>query len=201
MATTQNAAAAAVKSIKGTRTEQAIVNAYISESQAYTRYTYYAQQAQKENLFPIQQVFEETAANELHHGKVFMKMLEGGVVNCNVGVDAVKIQDTASNLRISINEEHYEAMDQYFADAKVAEAEGFPDIASHFRAIAEVEKHHMERFSRYLKRLEDGTLWKREEPISWECMVCGYIFVGTEPPAVCPACDHPYQHYRALDMD
>ena len=126
MATTQKAAAAAVKSIKGTRTEQAIVNAYISESQAYTRYIYYAQQAQKENLFPIQQVFEETAANELHHGKVFMKMLEGGVVNCNVGVDAVKIQDTASNLRISINEEHYEAMDQYFADAKVAEEEGFP---------------------------------------------------------------------------
>lgn len=78
MATTQKAAAAAVKSIKGTRTEQAIVNAYISESQAYTRYIYYAQQAQKENLFPIQQVFEETAANELHHGKVFMKMLEGG---------------------------------------------------------------------------------------------------------------------------
>ena len=187
--------------LKGTKTEQNLWEAFAGESQARNKYTFFASVAKKEGYEQLAAIFEETAANELHHGKVFMKMLEGGVVNCNVGVDAVKIQDTASNLRISINEEHYEAMDQYFADAKVAEEEGFSDIASHFRAIAEVEKHHMERFSRYLKRLEDGTLWKREEPISWECMVCGYIFVGTEPPAVCPACDHPYQHYRALDMD
>ena len=195
-ATTQPA-----KSIKGTRTEQAIVNAYINESQAYARYTFYAKQANKEGYFPIEQIFNETAANELHHAKVFMKMLEGGQVACSVGVDAIQPVDTATNLRISISEESNEGVAQYQNDAKVAEEEGFPEIADHFRAIAEVEKHHMERFERYLKRVEDGTVWKRDHEISWKCLVCGYVFVGTEPPAVCPGCDHPYQHYMALDMD
>lgn len=189
------------KSIKGTRTEQALVSAYMAETQAYARYTFYAKQATKEDLYPIQEIFEETAANELHHAKVFMKMLEGGQVNCTLGVDAIKPVDTATNLRIAISEERNEGVDQYIADAKVAEEEGFPEIADHFRAIAAVEKHHLERFERYLKRLEDGTLWKRDHEISWKCLVCGYVFVGTEPPAVCPACDHPYQHYMALDMD
>lgn len=189
------------KSIKGTQTEKNLVAAFIGESQTYTRYIYYAAQAEKENLFPIQKIFEETAANELHHGKIFMKMLEGGVVTIKTEVDSTNIGDTAANLAISIKEEREEGMDFYLASAKTAEKEGFPEIARHFEAIASIEKHHMERFERYLKRLQDGTLWKREKPIKWECLVCGYIYEGTEPPKNCPGCDHPYQHYFALDMD
>lgn len=191
---------ATTKSIKGTRTEQNLVNAYVGESQAYTRYIYYSQQAQKEGYFPIQKIFEETAANELHHGKIFMKMLQGGVVNCNSAIDSTNIGTTAENLAISIKEEREEGMDFYLAAAKTAEEEGFPEIARHFTAIASIEKHHMERFERYLKRLNDGTLWKRDTPIKWQCLVCGYIYEGTEPPKS-SACDHPYQHYFALDMD
>ncbi len=190
----------AKKSIKGTRTEKNVVDAYISESTAYSRYTYYAKQADKENYFPIGEIFRETADNELHHGKVFFKMLEGGQVECTVTVDAGVIGDTASNLATAAEEERTEGVDQYLRSAKIAEEEGFPEIAEHFREIAEVEQHHMDRFNKLLKKVKEGTVWKREKPIEWECMVCGYIFKGTEPPEECPACDHPREHYKALDI-
>lgn len=191
--------ATTTKSIRGTQTEKNLVAAYMSESQAYARYTFYAKQADKENYFPIGQIFRETADNELHHGKVFFKFLEGGQVPCTMTVDSGVIGDTASNLQISIKEETEEGVDAYMAAAATAEEEGFPEIASHFRAIAEVEKHHKARFEKYLKQVQEGTVWKRDTAIDWQCLVCGYVFNGTEPPAVCPGCDHPYQHYMALD--
>lgn len=189
------------KSIKGTRTEKNIVTAYLAESSAYTRYTFYAQQANKEGYFPVERIFQITAENELHHGKVFFKMLEGGSIEVPVSADAGVIADTVSNLATAMAEEKSEGVDLYTSAAKVADEEGFPEIAEHFRAIASVEKHHMERFDRYMKMIKDGTLWKREKPVTWECLVCGYHFNGTEPPKTCPACDHPYQHYIALGDD
>ena len=89
----------------------------------------------------------------------------------------------------------------YTNAAKVADKEGFPEIAEHFRAIAEIETRHKARFEAYLKQVKDGTVWKRDHKIKWQCLVCGYVFEGKEPPKVCPARDHPYQHYIALDMD
>lgn len=187
------------KSIKGTRTEKNLVTAYMAESSAYTRYTFYAQQANKESYFPIEKIFTETAANELHHAKVFFKFLEGGSVEVPMAVDAGVIGTTESNLETAAREELYEGVKLYTDAAKVADEEGFPQIAAHFRAIATVEEHHRRRFERYLKQVKEGTVWKRENPIRWQCLVCGYIHVGTTPPTVCPGCDHPYQHYMALD--
>lgn len=189
------------KSIKGTRTEKNLVTAYVAESGAYTRYTFYAQQADKENYFPIGQIFRDTAANELHHGKVFFKFLEGGQVDITTTVDAGVIGTTAENLATAANEEMVEGVELYTNAAKVADEEGFPEIADHFRAIAEVEERHRRRFEAYLKQVNDGTVWKRNKPIQWQCLVCGYVYEGTEPPTKCPGCDHPYQHYMALDMD
>lgn len=189
------------KSIKGTQTEKNLVTAYIAESGAYSRYTYYAQKADKEEYFPIGQVFRETADNELRHGKVFFKFLEGGQVTINPTVDSGIIGTTAENLAIAAHEEMVEGVEFYIASAKTADEEGFPEIAEHFRAIAEIEDHHRKRFETYLKQVKDGTVWKRNKPITWRCLVCGYEFKGTEPPKVCPACDHPYQHYMALDID
>lgn len=189
------------KSIKGTKTEKNLVIAYMAESAAYTRYTFYASQANKEGYFPIERIFTETAANEMRHGKVFFKFLEGGSLNVPVDVDAGVIGDTASNLETAAHEELVEGVELYTNAAKVADEEGFTEIAEHFRAIAEIEDHHRRRFERYLKQVKEGTVWKREKPVTWQCMVCGYEYVGTEPPKVCPACDHPYQHYRALDED
>ncbi len=188
-----------VKSIKGTKTEKLLTASYMNENQAYARYTFYAAQADKENYFPIGQIFRETAANELRHAKVFFKFLEGGQVAVNLDVDAGVIADTASNLEVSIKEETEEGIKAYVEAARVARQEGFEDIASHFEAIASIERHHKARFERYLKQVKEGTVWKREKPVKWRCLVCGYTYEGTEPPRECPACDHPYQHYMALD--
>lgn len=192
---------ATTKSIKGTQTEKNLVIAYAAESMAYSRYTFYAAQADKENYFPVGEIFRETASNELRHAKVFFKFLEGGSVEVNVAVDAGVIGDTASNLTTAMKEEETEGVELYTNAAKVAEKEGFPEIASHFRAIASIEQHHHDRFARYLKQVQDGTVWKRDKPVTWRCLVCGYTFVGTEPPAVCPACDHPREHYMAIDEE
>lgn len=189
------------KSIKGTQTEKNLVISYLAESTAYTRYTFYAQQADKENYYPIGQIFRATADNELHHGKIFFKFLEGGSVDVPMAVDAGIIGTTAENLAIAANEEKNEGVDLYTAFAKTAQEEGFPEIAAHFTAIASIEKRHMNRFNLYLQQVKDGTVWKREKPIKWQCLVCGYIYEGTTPPQKCPACDHPYQHYIALDID
>ncbi|MFA4052867.1 MULTISPECIES: rubrerythrin [Duncaniella] len=191
----------AKKSIKGTETEKNLVIAYMAESSAYTRYNFYASQADKENYFPIGEIFRNTADNEMRHGKVFFKFLEGGVVGANMDVDAGVIGSTAENLEIAIKEEQNEGIKMYTNAAKVADKEGFPEIAEHFRAIAEIETRHKARFEAYLKQVKDGTVWKRDHKIKWQCLVCGYVFEGKEPPKVCPACDHPYQHYIALDMD
>lgn len=189
------------KSIKGTQTEKNLVIAYLAESTAYTRYTFYAQQADKENYYPIGEIFRQTAQNELHHGKVYFKYLEGGSVTVPVAVDAGIIGTTEQNLEIAAKEEQTEGVDLYEGFAKVAEEEGFPELAGVFREIATVEKRHENRFKWYLKQVKEGTVWKREKPIKWQCLVCGFIFEGTTPPEVCPACHHPYQHYIALDYD
>lgn len=188
-------------SIRGTKTEENLLISYLAESSAYTRYTFYAQQADKENYFPIGEIFRETAANELRHSKIYFKYLEGGSLKVPVTADAGVIGTTEDNLKTAADEELSEGVDMYIEFAKVAEKEGFTEIAEHFRAIAEIEKRHHDRFLYFLQQVKDGTVWKREKPIKWQCLVCGYIFEGTEPPKVCPACDHPYQHYKALDIE
>ena len=186
-------------SIKGTRTEKNLVTAYMAESAAYSRYTFYAGQAEKESYFPIQKVFEETAANELRHGKIFFKFLEGGSVTVPLAVDAGVIGTTAENLATAAEEELVEGSEMYTEAARVAQEEGFTEIAEHFSAIAKIEESHRRRFLYYLKQVKDGTVWKRDHEITWKCLVCGYEFVGTEPPVKCPACDHPREHYMAMD--
>lgn len=190
------------KSIRGTRTEKNLVTAYMAESSAYTRYTFYAKQANKEGYIPVEQLFKETADNEMHHAKVFFKFLQGGKVEVPLGVDAGVIGDTASNLATAMAEEEKEGVELYTAAAKVADEEGFTEIASHFRAIASVEARHRERFERFRRMVLDGTLWSRDHDVTWRCTVCGYEAVGKVPPQTCPGCDHPYQHYIAVgDFD
>lgn len=189
------------KSIRGTKTEANLVISYLAESSAYTRYQFYAQQADKENYFPVGEIFRQTAANEMRHAKVYFKFLEGGSITVPVTADAGIIGTTAENLQTAANEERTEGVDLYTGFAKVADEEGFPEIAEHFRAIATIEQRHENRFMYYLQQVKDGTVWKREKPIKWQCLVCGYVYEGTTPPEICPACDHPYQHYIGLDYD
>lgn len=189
------------KTLKGTETEKNLAAAYVAESTAVTRYTYYSQTAQKEMYYQVANVFAETAANELHHGKIFLKYLTEGAVEVNtpIGVDPGQLQPTVENLGIAASEELAEGVEQYTKAAEVAEKEGFVEIAARFRAIATIENHHRDRFLLLQKRIQDGSMWKREKPIKWQCLVCGYIYEGTEPPTKCPACLHPYQHFMPAE--
>jgi rubrerythrin len=185
--------------ICGTQTERNIADAYIAESTAFSRYTYFAKQAFKESFFYYSDLITQTAANELSHGKVFLKYLsEQNVMSSPAMIDAGKIGNTLYNLKVASNEEMHEGVEQYAKAAETADKEGFPEIAERFRAIASVEAHHKERFDCMIARIEDDSVWKRDTPIKWQCLVCGYIHEGVEPPAKCPACDHPYQHFRPL---
>ena len=188
------------QSLKGTRTAQYLATAYVAESTAVTRYTYYAQQAQKENYFQYAGIFNETAANELHHGKIFLKYLvDGGVTGSTVGVDSGNLTDSVNNLRIAAGEEQREGVEFYTEAADVARSEGFDEIADRFLAIASVEAHHEARFRKMIERIENGTVWKRDKPVKWQCQVCGYIYEGLTPPEKCPACYHPYQHFMPME--
>ena len=189
-------------SLKGTKTEKNLANAYVAESTAYTRYVFFAKSAKKESYFHFSNIFQETADNELHHAKIFLKYLTDGVVLTDpISIDPGILKPTVECLKIAASEEENEGVKQYIAAAEVAEEEGFQDIADHFRAIASIENHHKERFDLMRWQIENDKVWKRDTPIKWQCLVCGYIFEGTEPPQVCPACDHPYQHYMPAETN
>jgi rubrerythrin len=188
------------KAIIGTETEKVLLQSYFAESAAYSRYTFYAAQADKELFFPVGEVFRETAANELRHAKVFFKYLPGGKpLQVNVATNPGEIATTLENLETAAAEELSEGVDFYLAAAMTARLEHFEDIAAHFEAIAKIEKNHHDRFMRYAEHIKNNTLWRRDKPVTWQCLVCGYVVEGLTPPEVCPACDHPYQHYIALE--
>lgn len=184
------------QSLKGTKTAEYLAMAYVAESTAVTRYTFYAQQAQKDSYFQYANLINETAANELHHAKIFLKYLvDGGVTGGTVSVDSGVLTDTVNNLQIAVSEEQKEGVELYTEAADVARSEGFDELADRFLAIASVEAHHEARFRKMIERIENGTVWKRDKPVKWQCQVCGYIYEGLTPPEKCPACYHPYQHF------
>lgn len=187
------------KSIKGSKTEQYVLNSFVAETQAYARYNFYAKIADKEKYFPVGVIFRETADNEMHHAKVFLKMLENTEMTASAGIDAGFLGTTTANLEVSIREESAGGYEYYHEAAAVAREEGYDDIATHFDAIANAEKAHHDRFVHFLDMINNGTLWKRTEPVTWKCLVCGYTETGLEPPTLCPGCDHPYQHYIAVE--
>lgn len=189
-------------SLQGTRTLKNLVASYAAESMAYTRYTFYAQQAVKEGYHEVAAAFNETAANELHHSKVFFKYLEDGALeDVDLSIAAGVIGNTSENLKEAAREEESEGVEAYIKAAATAREEDFPGIADHFEAIASIENQHKERFDALRKMVDDGTMWKRPEPIKWQCSVCGYISEGTEPPKECPACNHSYKYYHPMERD
>ena len=187
-----------MKSLKGTKTEKNLLTAFAGESQARNRYDYFAKQAKKDGYVKVSKVFEEIALQEKEHAKRLFKFLEGGEVEITASYPAGKIGTTAENLKEAAAGENYEYTDMYPTFAKIAEEEGFNEIAAVLRSIAIAEKHHEERFLSLLKEIENDTMFKREKPVLWRCMNCGYIFEGEEPPEKCPACAHPKAYFELL---
>lgn len=187
-----------VSQVKGSRTEKNLLTAFAGESQARNRYTYFASQAKKEGYEQIAAVFSETADNEKEHAKRLFKFLAGGEVEIQGSFPAGVIGTTAENLKASAAGENYEHTQMYPQFAAVAEEEGLKEIAAVFRAIAVAEKAHEERFLAFLRNVEAGQVFRRDQVVKWRCRNCGYIHEGKEAPEVCPACDHPQAYYELL---
>ena len=167
----------------GTQTEKNLAAAFSGESEARNKYTYFASKAKKEGFEQIAALFQATADNEKEHAKMWFKELHG-------------IGSTAENLLSAAEGENYEWTDMYAGFAKTAEEEGFPELAAKFRLVAEVEKHHEERYRALLKNVETAQVFEKSEIKVWECRNCGHIVVGKKAPDVCPTCDHPQSYFQ-----
>ncbi len=176
--------------LKGSRTEKNLLAAFAGESQARNRYTFYAGVASKEGYEGVANIFLETADNEKMHAQLYFKQLEGNVVEITASYPT-RIGDTLTNLTAAAEGEHEEWTILYPTFGKIAEEEGFPAAAAVFRNVAKVETHHEKRYLTLLKRVQEGTLFKREKPIRWKCLKCGHIHEGTGAPSKCPVCAHP----------
>jgi rubrerythrin len=187
-----------VAKLKGTRTEKNLLTAFAGESQARNRYTYYAGQAKKDGLVQIADIFLETAEQEREHAKRFFKFLEGGEVELACAFPAGVIGPTLDNLKAAAEGERHEHTSMYPGFVKIAEEEGFKDIAAAFRAISVAESQHKKRFLDLAANLQAGRVFKRDTQVTWRCRNCGYLHVGASAPELCPACLHPQAHFELL---
>ena len=174
------------KSLKGTKTEANLMTAFAGESQAHTKYKYYASKAKKEGYVQIGELFEETANNEKEHAKIWFKLLHDGM------------PDTDANLLDAAEGENYEWTDMYAGFAKVAKEEGFDKIAFLFEAVGAIEKSHEERYRKLLANVKENAVFIKGEKVMWQCANCGHIVIGTNAPEVCPVCDHPKAYFQVI---
>jgi len=187
-----------MKSLKGTQTEKNLLTAFAGESQARNRYTFFASKAKKEGCEQISGIFQETADNEKEHAERLFKFLEGGTAEISASFPAGVIGETKDNLKESAEGENHEYTTMYPEFAKIAEEEGFSDVASAMRSIATAEKQHEKRYLGLLDNLNNNTVFKKDEIVKWRCRNCGYIHEGNEAPEECPACAHARSYFELL---
>ena len=174
-----------MKDLKGTKTEKNLMEAFAGESKAHTKYSYYASKARKDGYEQIAAIFEETSHNEKEYAKLWFKLLHGG-----------DMPDTMANVRDAADGENYEWTDMYERMAVDAEEEGFSAIAKRFRAVADIERLHEERYRRLLQNIEEGIVFSRDGDRVWVCRNCGHIVIGPKAPAACPVCAHPQSFFE-----
>ena len=185
-----------MNTLSGTKTEQNLLKSFAGESQARMRYDYFAKQAKKEGYEQISAIFAETALNEKEHAKRFFKFLEGRPVEITAVYPAGKIGTTSENLKASAEGENEEWTELYPEFAKIADEEGFNEIATAYRMIAKVEKAHEERYIKLFNNIEEGIVFERDGKFIWKCLNCGYLHEGTKAPETCPACLHPQAYFE-----
>jgi len=171
--------------LKGSKTEANLQAAFAGESQAHTKYQYYASKAKKDGYVQISNIFLETAKNEKEHAKLWFKYLHDG-----------DVPDTLTNLNDAADGENYEWTDMYDEFAKVADEEGFTEIAAKFRMVGAIEKHHEERYRKLIGNVEEGIVFSREGDRTWICSNCGHIVIGSKAPEICPVCAHPKSYFE-----
>ncbi len=190
-----------MNSLKGTKTEQNLLKAFAGESQARMRYTYFAKQAKKEGLEQISAIFMETAEQEKEHAKRFFKFLEGGMVEITATYPAGIIGTTLDNLKAAADGENEEWTELYPEFAKIAEEEGFKEVAVAFKMIAKVEAFHEERYRTLYNNLDAGLVFEKDGKVVWKCRNCGFLHEGTKAPKKCPACLHDQAYFEVKDTN
>lgn len=170
--------------LKGSKTEANLLEAFAGESMARNKYTYFASKAKKDGYQQIAAIFEETAANEKEHAKIWYKYLNGG-----------KVSDTEQNLKYAAEGENYEWTDMYDRMAKEAREEGFDEIAEKFEMVAKIEKEHEERYLKLLENVKEGLVFSKDNDVVWVCANCGHVVIGKKAPEVCPVCVHPQSYF------
>ena len=170
---------------KGTKTEENLKKAFAGESEARNKYTFFASQAKKDGFEQIAAIFLETADNEKEHAKMWYKELHGG-----------KVDSTDVNLEAAAAGENYEWTDMYKGFAETAREEGFNELADKFEAVAEIERHHEERYLKLLENVKEKKVFSKDGDAIWICRNCGHIVVGKEAPEVCPVCAHPQAYFE-----
>ncbi|WP_288328332.1 rubrerythrin, partial [uncultured Clostridium sp.] len=191
-----------MKSLKGSKTAENLMKSFAGECQARTRYTYYSSVAKKEGYVQISNIFMETAENEKEHAKRFYKFLKndysGEQIEITAGYPVALYDDTLKNLKAAASGENEEWTDLYPTFAKIADEEGYPEIAAVYRQIAKVENHHEIRYNKLAKNIEEDKVFKKDETVLWKCNNCGYIYEGAEAPMACPACAHPQSYFEVF---
>jgi rubrerythrin len=186
------------------KTIENLTKAFIGESQARNRYSFYAKIAKKEGFEKISELFLLTAENEREHAKWLFRLINDLKKKSDKDFKEIKVEvsaptilgDTKENLQSAIDGEHYENTEMYPEFAKTAEEEGFPEIANRLRAIAKAEAHHEERYKKLLNEVKNNTVFKKEKTVYWVCRKCGYIHEGNKPPETCPSCSHPRNYFE-----
>lgn len=181
---------------KGSQTEKNLLAAFAGESQARTRYSFFASQAKKEGYEQICAIFQETSDNEKEHAQLFFKHLKGGTAEIRAAYPAGIIGTTRENLKAAAEGEKFEWGSLYPSFGEVAEKEGFKDVAKTFRGIAKVEAYHERRYMKLLANVEQGRVFKKDVPIKWKCRNCGFVYEGSEVPDKCPVCEHPRSFFE-----
>ena len=181
-----------------------LAKAFIGESQARNRYTFYAKIAKQEGFEQISEIFLVTAENEREHAKWLFRLINELKKESEEDLSEIKVEasvptvlgNTIDNLKAAIAGENYEYTQMYPEFADVAEREGHPEIAQRLRAIAKAEQHHEERYKKLLKEVEGNTVFKKEKKVYWVCRKCGYVHEGENPPEKCPSCSHPKNYFQ-----
>lgn len=184
--------------LTGSQTQKNLMTAFAGESQARNRYEFFASQALKEGYVQISAIFEETANQEKEHAKRLFKFMPGGEAEITAAFPFGTIGETAENLRAAAAGENHEWTSMYPEFARTARQEGFGEIADAMEAIAVAEKQHEKRYLALARNIDEGKVFKKDEPVMWRCCNCGYLHEGPEAPEVCPACAHPRAHFELL---
>ncbi|MFH0897936.1 MAG: rubrerythrin family protein [Candidatus Bathyarchaeota archaeon] len=182
--------------LKGSKSEKNLLAAFAGESQARTRYTFFASAAKKEDYEQISAIFQETADNEKEHAQLFFNHLKGGIVEIKAAYPAGITGSTTENLKAAAEGEKLEWGTLYPDFAKVAEEEGFKEVARTFNSVARVESYHERRYRKLLANIEQSRVFKKDSPIDWKCRNCGFVFKGIEAPEKCPVCSHSRSYFE-----